>query len=60
MAIKTPQQYIESLKDDRVVYCMGERVKDVATHPLLKVCMDWMKMDYVIENDPRYQAQVTE
>lgn len=59
MAIRTPQQYIESLKDDRVVYCMGERVKDVTTHPILKICMNWMAMDYVVENDPEYQGLVT-
>jgi len=60
MAIKTPQQYIESLKDDRVVFCNGERVKDVTTHPILKICRDWVAMDYVLENDSRYRDLVTE
>jgi 4-hydroxybutyryl-CoA dehydratase/vinylacetyl-CoA-Delta-isomerase len=60
MAIKTPQQYVESLKDDRVVYCNGERVKDVTTHPILRICRDWMAMDYVLENDPRFQDLLTE
>lgn len=60
MAIRTPQEYIESLKDDRVVYCLGERVKDVTQHPILRICIDWMAMDYVIEQDPRYQPLVTE
>jgi len=60
MAIKTPQQYIESLKDGRVVFCNGERVKDVTSHPILKICRDWMAMDYVLENDPRYRDLITE
>ena len=60
MAIRTPQQYIESLKDGRVVYCNGERVKDVSKHPILKICRDWVAMDYVIENDTRYRDLVTE
>ena len=60
MAIKTPEQYIESLKDDRVVYCNGERVSDVTQHPTLKICRDWMAMDYVLNQDPRYQALLTE
>ncbi|KPK96748.1 MAG: hypothetical protein AMJ95_12490 [Omnitrophica WOR_2 bacterium SM23_72] len=60
MAIKTPQQYVESLKDDRVVYCNGERVKDVTKHPILKICRDWMAMDYVLQNDSRYQGLLTE
>ena len=60
MGIRTAQQYVESLKDDRVVYCLGERVKDVTEHPILKTCLDWMAMDYVLQQDPQYQSLVTE
>lgn len=60
MAIKTPQEYIESIRDDRVVYYLGERVKDITQHPFLKICIDWMAMDYVLSNDPRYQNLLTE
>jgi 4-hydroxybutyryl-CoA dehydratase/vinylacetyl-CoA-Delta-isomerase len=60
MAIKTPQEYIKSIKDDRVVYYLGERVKDVTRHPFMKICIDWMAMDYVLENDPRYRSLLTE
>jgi len=35
MALRTGQQYLESLRDDRVVYFAGERVDDVTTHPQL-------------------------
>ena len=60
MALKTPQQYINSLKDDRVVYCNGERVPDVTAHPILNICNHWMAMDYVLSNDPRYQDLLTD
>ncbi len=60
MALKTPQEYIESLKDGRVVYCNGERVPDVTNHPILKICRDWMAMDYVLNLDTRYQDLLTE
>jgi len=60
MALKTPQQYIESLKDGRVVYCNGDRVADVTAHPILKICRDWVAMDYVLNNDPKYQDLLTE
>jgi 4-hydroxybutyryl-CoA dehydratase/vinylacetyl-CoA-Delta-isomerase len=59
MALKTPQQYIESLKDGRVMYLNGERVPDVTEHPILKVCRDWVAMDYVLNLDPRYQDLLT-
>jgi 4-hydroxybutyryl-CoA dehydratase/vinylacetyl-CoA-Delta-isomerase len=39
---------------------MGERVKDVTQHPFMKICIDWMAMDYVLSNDPRYQSLLTE
>jgi 4-hydroxybutyryl-CoA dehydratase/vinylacetyl-CoA-Delta-isomerase len=55
MTIKTPQEYIESIRDDRVVFYAGERVKDVTQHPFMKICIDWMAMDYVLSNDPRYR-----
>lgn len=60
MAIKTPQEYIESIRDDRVVYYLGERVKDITQHPFMKICIDWMAMDYVLSNDPRYRSLLTE
>jgi 4-hydroxybutyryl-CoA dehydratase/vinylacetyl-CoA-Delta-isomerase len=60
MAIRTPKEFINSLKDDRVVYCLGERAKDVTQHPILRITIEWMAMDYVVEQDPRYQPLVTE
>ena len=60
MAIKTPQEYLESIRDGRVVYCKGERVPDVTRHPILKICIDWVATDYVIENDPKFQKLVLE
>lgn len=35
MALRTGEQYLESLRDDRVVYYAGERVQDVTQHPEL-------------------------
>ena len=37
MAVRTAEQYLKSLKDGRVVYCLGEKVKDVTEHPFLKI-----------------------
>jgi len=60
MALRTPEAYIESLNDGRRVYCLGERVEDVSRHPFLKICRDWMAMDYVLQLDPKYQDLITE
>lgn len=59
MALKTHKEYLESLKDGRVVYFEGERVEDVTTHPVIKVCANGIT-DYVLANDPRYKGLFTE
>jgi 4-hydroxybutyryl-CoA dehydratase/vinylacetyl-CoA-Delta-isomerase len=51
---------MESLKDGRVVYCDGKRVDDVTRHPILKITNDWVAMDYIMSNDPRYQDLLTD
>ncbi|MBW1887549.1 MAG: hypothetical protein JRI52_04260 [Deltaproteobacteria bacterium] len=51
--IRTVDQYLESLRDDRVIYCFGERVKDVTSHPVLKRVVEFGAMDYVLTNDPK-------
>ncbi len=60
MALRTAQQYIDSLRDGRVVYFMGERIEDVTTHPILQICINWMAMDYIMQQDPKYQDLVTD
>jgi len=53
--IRTVEQYLESLDDGRVVYCLGERVKDVRTHPTLRTIIRFAAMDYALPNDPKYR-----
>ena len=60
VAIKTAQQYLESLKDGRVVYFDGELVPDVTAHPVCKITNDWVAMDYIMAGDPRYQDLLTD
>ena len=60
MAIRTPEQYIESLKDDRVVWIEGEKVEDVTKHPHLRTCAETCAMDYVLCQDPRYKDLLIE
>lgn len=60
MALKTPQQYLETLRDDRVVYCDGKRVDDVTKDPILNITNNWVAMDYVMSNDPKYQDLLTD
>lgn len=53
MGLKTPQQYLDSLRDGRVIYWGGERIEDITTHPLFKVPLALMCSDYDYR-DERY------
>jgi len=53
--IRTVEQYLESLDDGRVVYCLGEKVKDVRTHPTISTIIRFAAMDYALPNDPKYR-----
>ncbi len=46
MPLKTPEQYMESLRDGRVIYWEGERIDDITTHPLFQVPLALMRSDY--------------
>jgi 4-hydroxybutyryl-CoA dehydratase/vinylacetyl-CoA-Delta-isomerase len=59
MAVRTAEQYLKSLKDGRVVYCLGEKVKDVTEHPFLKICANWCAAYYVLAQDPNYRDLFT-
>ena len=54
--IRTVEQYLESLRDDRVIYNLGERVSDVTTHPVLRRVIQGGAMDWVLTNDPDHRA----
>ncbi|MEP7310845.1 MAG: 4-hydroxyphenylacetate 3-hydroxylase N-terminal domain-containing protein [Acidobacteriota bacterium] len=52
MPMRTVQQYVESLRDDRTVYYRGERVADVTTHPVIGVAVRHASIDYQLAEDP--------
>jgi aromatic ring hydroxylase len=48
-------QYLESLNDGRQVWCLGEKVADVRTHPTISTIIRTACMDYVLPNHPDYR-----
>jgi 4-hydroxybutyryl-CoA dehydratase/vinylacetyl-CoA-Delta-isomerase len=53
MAIKTPEQYYESLKDlHPTTYILGEKVDNPVEHPLIKHMAAAVAETYRMENDP--------
>jgi 4-hydroxybutyryl-CoA dehydratase/vinylacetyl-CoA-Delta-isomerase len=55
MAIKTPEQYRQSLNDGREVYFDGKKIKDLESEPVLKAGIELCAMDYEMHNKPEYQ-----
>ena len=55
MALRTPKEYIASLQDNRVIYYKGEQVKDVTTHPVLRVAVQHACIDYQMAEEPQYR-----
>lgn len=51
MGVRSVKEYKESLKDDRVVYSCGERVKDVTTDPMLKVGVNTGSVDFFMSEE---------
>ncbi len=62
MALKTPQEYIDSLRDGRVTYWDGERIDDITTHPRFQVPIALTARDYEYDSADygalrRYEAE---
>ncbi|SVE50350.1 uncharacterized protein METZ01_LOCUS503204, partial [marine metagenome] len=56
MPLKTPQQYLDSLHDNRTVYYRGERVPDVTTHPVISKAAKHACVDYEMAEDPETRS----
>lgn len=54
--IRSVEQYLESLRDGRVLYHQGERVRDVTSHPVLRRVVQVGCMDWVLTNDPETRS----
>ncbi len=52
MALMSPEAYKASLRDGRAVYYRGERVEDVAAHPVIGVAVEHAAIDYRMAEDP--------
>lgn len=55
MGLRTPEQYLESLRDGRTVFYRGERVSDVTTHPEVSVATRHAAIDFKLAEDPKFR-----
>jgi 4-hydroxybutyryl-CoA dehydratase/vinylacetyl-CoA-Delta-isomerase len=60
MALKTPQQYEESLRKLNLkVYLQGELVENPVDHPIIRPSMNSVKKTYELAQDPQYEDLMT-
>lgn len=59
MGLRTKAEYVQSLKDDRVVYICGEKVADVTTDRMLKVGVETAGIDYEMAEMPDFKDLAT-
>ena len=52
MALRTPEEFVSSLRDGREVYVKGGRVPDVTEHPYIRIAIDTACVDYRVALDP--------
>ncbi|VBB06700.1 Hypothetical protein LUCI_1936 [Lucifera butyrica] len=60
MALKTPEQYEESLRKLKLkVYLQGELVENPVDHPIIRPSMNSVKATYELAQDPQYEDLMT-
>jgi len=60
MALKTPEQYEESLrKMNFKIYLMGELVKNPVDNPIIRPSMNSVKMTYALAQQPEHETLMT-
>lgn len=55
MGLRTPQQYIDSIRDERTVFYRGEKVADVTTHAVIQKAVHHAALDFEMAEDPQYR-----
>jgi 4-hydroxyphenylacetate 3-monooxygenase len=59
MPIRRGVEYLESLRDGRRLWLMGQQVEDITTHPVLAGCARSVAAVYDLQHDPAHQDLLT-
>ncbi len=59
MPIRRGEEYLESLRDGRRLWLMGQRVEDVTTHPALAGCARSVAAVYDLQHDAAHHELLT-
>lgn len=60
MALKTPQQYIDEMRNLKIeLYMFGEKIENRVDHPIIRPSVNAMAMTYKLALDPEYEEIMT-
>lgn len=59
MGLRTPEHYLESLRDGRSVYFQGQAVPDVTAHPIIGTACRHAAIDYEMAEQEQYRDLAT-
>jgi aromatic ring hydroxylase len=59
MPIRRGEEYLESLRDGRRLWLMGQRVEDVTAHPALAGCAHSVAAVYDLQHEPAHHELLT-
>lgn len=60
MSLKTPEEYEQSLRSMKFnLYLMGERIRGIVDHPIVRPSMNSVKMTYALAQDPAFEDIMT-
>jgi 4-hydroxyphenylacetate 3-monooxygenase len=59
MPIRRGREYLESLRDGRRLWLMGQEVEDITTHPALAGCARSVAAVYDLQHEPAHQKLLT-
>ena len=55
MGVRTPEQFLDGLRDDRTVYYRGQRVKTVPDQPELGIAARHAAIDFQLAENPKFR-----
>jgi 4-hydroxybutyryl-CoA dehydratase/vinylacetyl-CoA-Delta-isomerase len=57
--IRTPKQYVESLRDGRIIYLNGEKIEDITKHPQFQGPINGRALSYALYHHPKFKDLLT-
>jgi aromatic ring hydroxylase len=59
VALRTAQEYKQSLRDGRCIFFRGQKIDDVTRHPVVSIALEHAALEYTMPMDQRFRDLAT-